>query len=441
MIEIFLIFLLLVISILIVFKGKEFIYYLIPFNFALDLFGNFFEKWGVLALYRALMLLILIFIILRNNFYRTFLMPVSKVIYFFLAFLLVLTIFSTDFVASFLEYLKTVIILLMFILAYLLTSEGFSLSKVLKSTRPVLYLLISNIFLSMLFSFGWAGYSRDVRFYSGSIFANVWYAPALAVVINLPLLMTKMTKMRKYLNVALVSGSFILVLLSGRRSTLLVFFIALFLYPIYFKGNFRFVKTYILLGVLLASSFPFYEDILFAQYEQRVENLGQRLERENRYQESKYLWDEVLSFENPTKSLFGQDPFLTAGKYAGGRFGNRVLHVDINIVLFSAGIIGLLLYAYIYVAIYLNFLKLKRKVLYYLKKTESNYLFFVFNVIFLSAIGLSFSGGFHAITFRSIVFIILGGIMGYLTKVVNQNRHIGSPPNVMKRDKKIVVVD
>jgi hypothetical protein len=159
---------------------------------------------------------------------------------------------------------------------------------------------------------------------------------------------------------------------------------------------------------------PFYSDIIESQYENRLELTEERLENENRYQETELLWTEVLSFNNSLKSLFGENPFLTAGNYGRGALGERYLHVDINIVLFSTGIIGLLVYIFIYIGILMKF-----KMLYKYFENDKSFLIvicrLIFYSLFLASVAMSFSGGFSAITYRSSTFLILGSIIGYLS--------------------------
>ena len=73
----------------------------------------------------------------------------------------------------------------------------------------------------------------------------------------------------------------------------------------------------------------------------------------------------------------------------------------------------------------LDFLKFKKRLTSSgIRKRAFNYFSYIFNALFLSALALSFSGGLHAITFRSIIFIVFGSITGYLFIAANNNKRV-----------------
>ena len=86
-------------------------------------------------------------------------------------------------------------------------------------------------------------------------------------------------------------------------------------------------------------------DIIFKQYDARRDRFEEgALTSEARYLETIAIWDAILSFENPAKSLFGLEAFHSMGGYGAGRFRGRQAHVDYNLILVTNGLVGLFLY-------------------------------------------------------------------------------------------------
>ena len=99
-------------------------------------------------------------------------------------------------------------------------------------------------------------------------------------------------------------------------------------------------------------------DIIFKQYDARRDRFEEgALTSEARYLETIAIWDAILSFENPAKSLFGLEAFHSMGGYGAGRFRGRQAHVDYNLILVTNGLVGLFLYLNIYFTIYRYYMK------------------------------------------------------------------------------------
>lgn len=400
---------------------ENFIYFIIPLNYLIDLVSGFFPTGGLLAIIRAIIILFFFaYILVKYNRFRLNRLPIILIVSFLLL-LLVQVILSADISKSLSEYVKTFIILLSFIISYKIFSSGKNINKLLRSFFPIFLLTIINILLSNFFHFGWGGYSNVEKFYSGSIFANVWYTPTLALVVGFEFWYSKQIKWEKTF-IILFSLTFLSIILSGRRSALIIIVIALIIFSFSIKKKTNLVKILITIIVSLYLLLPFYEDVLMSQYEARTKRIEEGIEKEGRYIETISLWSDVMSFQNPINSLLGRDAFDTIGKYGSETLGQRYLHIDINIILFSGGLIGLFIYILIYLKIFREFLLItKSKFLIFInlsnaKKINLHYIFYSF---FFASVALSFSGGLNAISFRTSVFITLGAIIGHYQYLIN----------------------
>ena len=159
---------------------------------------------------------------------------------------------------------------------------------------------------------------------------------------------------------------------------------------------------------------------MFDQYDARMKRLDSGFEAEGRYLETVDLWTDILSFKDKKVSLIGKDPFDTQYKYSSAVTLGRYLHADINIIVFSSGLIGLMLYITIYIFILRYYIEQKNKVQYQLNRFEKTNMKYIFLSFFSSAVLLSFSGGLNAISVRSTIFIVLGAILGHFNYLKNR---------------------
>ncbi|MEX2595202.1 MAG: hypothetical protein WD426_20725 [Anditalea sp.] len=104
------------------------------------------------------------------------------------------------------------------------------------------------------------------------------------------------------------------------------------------------ILFFLVLGLIL--SHPLYEKRLNAQLaeRERIQNIG-TYENEGRYLETLFLIDHLEKTQKPIQLFFGTKLFDTA--YFGQKyFGReRPIHSDINMIIYSTGLIGLLVFA------------------------------------------------------------------------------------------------
>ena len=109
------------------------------------------------------------------------------------------------------------------------------------------------------------------------------------------------------------------------------------------------------------------------------------------------------------------EAFNSAGTYAGGKFGDRQLHVDYNNIINTIGIVGLIIYLIMFIQIWRSFKKTLRGLI--IKDKFSKTMKSIFYSFFIKQFITSVAGQMYNITFRMIVFIFLGAALGYFNQL------------------------
>lgn len=386
----------------------SFIFYIIPFNIFWDFLSIFYkERAGPLAIVRGLILLFFVLSVF-SKFKKN---SITESILIFIVYITFLFPISTDIFSSIQVSSKIFLTLLMMPVGYSLIRSKSAMDRLNKNIFLVYIILIVGFVTYNLFDFGGYVYV-DVGFQSGGLSDN-WNVITYSLLLAPLFLNLKPTIAKKYLFYFFFITLLIILVISFKRIAITGF---IFGYLVYFYkyGNYKkSIQSIILVTIVLVSLSPFYIDAVLMKYEFRKEQLlvPDMIENSGRFLETYYIWEEILSFENPIKSIFGCEAFNTVGLYAGGAFKNRTAHVDYNLILFSNGIIGLLLYLNIYFQAYIKFKKILVK-----KNTYHNKMYSaVFCSLFFTSLFTSLSGQMYAITFRSIAFFYMGSILGLLS--------------------------
>jgi hypothetical protein len=144
------------------------------------------------------------------------------------------------------------------------------------------------------------------------------------------------------------------------------------------------------------------------------------LDKEARWQETILIWDDISNYDKLTTVVFGKELFNSPRNYAGGRFGSRMLHIDYNRILHGSGILGLGLYLLMYLLVFKTFYFFYKRSKLKIKK-DIRALFLTYYILSLF---ISFSGQMDDLTFRSVLFIIMGGCIGLLRGNTNLYRKL-----------------
>ena len=319
---------------------------------------------------------------------------------------------------------------LMLPLAFALLSEEKDMERVYTSIffTGVLFAVFIVIFL--VFKIGENQYGGTDGFTAGSFKFSRIYTGSF-VLLSLPLIwMYSRKKFIRQLIPALVLITLAILVLSTRRTALIIVITGISVFTAYFFHRFsKILLALVGLALVLTVSFPLYESILFKQLEKRqhvfIEQKGFDLEQETRFEESLAVWRERIQNTNLTTTLFGARLFDSAGNYDEGIHGERPLHLDINLMLHGSGIVGLLLFILFYAEWFKTFLSVRTKIL----TDEDRVREATFVSVFLSLILLAFSGGMAAVTHNMIASLVAGSCLAGMAAAKN-NR---TTPNLSYR--------
>lgn len=396
--------------------------YLIPiFNLIIDAFSYHVEKGSFIAIIRAIVLLGFIFYVfikklkfLKSNIF----------IFLFLGYLLMLIPFSSNIPDSFRIYLKVAVSILMFPVSYFIINSFDKLKKLNNAIIGVMIITIIYLILSNIYNIGSGAYikANNEAFLIGFGHNKLLSCSISLVLLPIILLLINKKKFKIFI-LFLAIIIFIILLVSMRRTGVLVVIIGYLIYLIFSSYKLKKIISILCFVMVLIFSFPLYKDILLSRYELRSSHFENwTLKDELRYLETYIVLDEVFSFRS-FRILFGKELFNSPYNYGGGRWGERVLHVDYNLILHGSGIIGLVLYSIIFYRIFSTFLYYKKRIP---KELCYKELCAIFISLFLLSLFISLIGGMKVITFRSIIFMYLGAILGIFNKSIHEkNRKNG----------------
>jgi uncharacterized membrane protein YfcA len=267
--------------------------------------------------------------------------------------------------------------------------------------------------LAQIFNLGQRTYSLDVELGFISGLNTYTYLILLAPLYYL----FESSRLRKLLYNILFVAMVIYVIVSFKRVAIAGIFVGYFVFFSVYRKQIKLVKYTLLLALALFALSPLYKSVLGKQFEARKDRFeNNALENESRYLETPVIWNEVLGFSNPIKSVFGLEAFNTIGMYGGGSFKERMAHVDFNGIVISNGLFGLFLYFNIYYSIF----KRKSKQKYSPKSNNYRTANAVFWALYVTSLFTSLSGGIMELAFRSIIFVYMGALIRYMELLSNE---------------------
>jgi hypothetical protein len=383
-------------------------FYLLPANVLIDTLLLFSEQLSWLPMLRAgLLLALLIYVFARfSGHFKHY-----SFVVLFLAYCLLQLLFVTDLAKSLNITLKVCIPIASFAVGFHLFNKVQELRRLSISIVWVFFILIFNFTLSQLLGLGNAVYSDDSSFRVGNL-DDSWNVFTYSVLLT-PLILYFVQRNSR-IKIITYIGAFVnaaLVLVSIKRIAILGLVTGT-LVRWYYALRIRKIVQSLLVFTLVISVAYF----LFGEFfEKRIQARSDRfeagaLEREGRFLESQYVWEEILSFENAAKSLFGLEGFYSVGNYADGRFGDRQLHVDFNLMANTIGVLGLVLYLAM-------FIQIANRMRYYSKRCNlesgfSKLIISIFWMLLLNQFITSFAGQMYHVSYRLIVFVFMGSILG-----------------------------
>ena len=334
---------------------------------------------------------------------------------FYLLFILILTLQTSDLKESLVDgFLKISI-------SFMMIPIGMQLgrtknAKITKSLYFVVFILIINYVISQIYKIGVSTYHED-SFYQGgaSVTAPIIIASILLVFFNA--YNTKRLAFSKVLNLIIISGAVFIILISMKRGAILGFFVGILIYLLVSSKKVGTTLRLILIAFALFIFSSQYSDTLQQRFDARSTEKNE-LQNENRYKETFYVVEEITN-SNLFNILFGNEAFNSKSvmkKYFGRE---RQLHVDYNILLHGTGIFGLLFYLYLFYMYYRMSLSIKKSTNIFKDRLYTNLISenhaLVLSLIALSLI-MSISGGIQFTSYRVILLFIIGFYLGEMMK-------------------------
>lgn len=390
---------------------KLLINYIIPINLVLDVLLIVTKE--VAYLKAAVMTGLLIHLIIINSGrHKTY-----SGVFVFGLYAMIIALISTDMIASLLNTLKIVLPIFTLLIGYHFFNTKEKIKPLAKSMKLVLLIVIINLAISTVFGLGSSRYTKEGQeetFYMGQL-SDHWNMFTYAI-LSVPVLLHYETKKGKLYVGILAFFNAILILLSIKRIAL-AGLIGGGIINAYLTLKPKVILKFALVGIVfMALTYPLYGGMLNERFSARADRFEEgSIEKESRYLETFYVWNDAFNFKSLDKSVFGMEAFNSAGTYAGGRFGDRQLHVDYNNILNTIGIVGLLLYFIMFIQIWRRFQSSVRGLV--IEDKFSKTMRSIFYSFFIMQFVTSVAGQMYNITFRMIVFIFIGAAMGYFNQL------------------------
>lgn len=223
-----------------------------------------------------------------------------------------------------------------------------------KYNRYLLILIPVYIIYANIFN---VGRSYAETFTTGFLTTSRMYIAPLLIFLGVHYIFTNKNRgaMIKLFDIALILFNIALLIVITRRTSLVMIVGALFVYMLLNRQLiFKMVILVFCLIAALIFSYPLYEAKLAAQLEkrERIQDL-ETYEEEGRYLETLFIIDYHDKREDPLELLFGVklwDTFSFGIKYFGR---DRPIHSDINMIFYSTGLFGLLLFTLFFIHYFL----------------------------------------------------------------------------------------
>jgi len=382
-------------------------------NILMDITMNFFPNFktpiGVFRL--AFMLGAILFFIFFYGLKKT---KLNKFIVFYSVFILVLTLFTSNLEESFIDgFLKITISLFMIPLGIRLGQIRYD--AILKPMIWVIGILLLNYILSQFFKLGVSVYEED-SFYKGGATASAPIIIALGVLVIYNAFNKRTLPYAKWIVMILVIAGMFVILLSVKRGAILALGVGLVFY--FFNTSKKVSSTlrlgFIVLGLLIVGlqNSDVFESRVAARSTERNE-----FQNENRFKETVYVIEE-LGKSNIVQVVFGKEAF-NSGVVMTKYFGRpRQLHIDYNLILLGTGVLGLMLFMFLYKLLYTTSKKLRVKSLIMDNEIKNfvieNYAL-ILACITLSLV-MSISGGLQFVSYRVMLFLIIGCSIGEMQR-------------------------
>lgn len=332
----------------------------------------------------------------------------------FLLYTMALLFFSSDFKVSAMNYLVVYNSFVCFLIGFNYLRNLDNL-KILNTGLIILAIVfIINSIISAVFNLGRDYYGSG--FTSGGFVIMKLYSPALFVAL-LPIILPLAKKEYRKFIIILASLVYIFLIISMRRTAIFIPVLCYFIFFLLSKDKIKIISAVTGFAFILLLAYPFYQKVLHNQLAARDYFEGRTLEDEYRFKETIIIYEET--FSNLKTALTGEEVFNSIGNYNNGNWGLRPIHVDYNKLIHGTGLIGLVLYIMIFLNMFLKFIKYRNALPDepYFDNIKS-----VFIMLLVIILVIGFSGGILAISYRAVLLIYMGSILGIMDKYYNHRQ-------------------
>jgi len=328
----------------------------------------------------------------------------------FILYSFILVMFSRNFYESFYNYNKVFTSLLFFPIA----ANYLSYEKILRIFEVfgnITIIYAAYLLIAISLGIGEGTYIDDV-YTRGGVNSNTL---TYFAIISPGLLMVNMFKgTKKVVFILSTLVCVIFILLSMKRTIMIMLLISLFIYLISIdrKLRFQYIRFFVIGIIILYATHNYWLNIFAARYEHREHLMRietEVLQGELRTVELEAVLKEVFQFDNLSYSFFGRSAYYTPGEYGinvGYFFGpNRMIHNDVALLFNSTGIFGFLLYFSFLLVVIKRYILFKnyKKFIY-----RGNVFFTLYTIILVASLINMYNGSFYGTANRTLVFIFLG---------------------------------
>ncbi|HAP68263.1 MAG TPA: hypothetical protein DCR04_00825 [Flavobacteriales bacterium] len=337
------------------------------------------------------------------HFLRMGLRKSDLILFVLLLYTVVSVLMSSDVAHSFRFLLRVFVPFFLMTLAYRTKTPLLIVNRLRKLLPKILVVFILYTIASNVFRFGVETYGSSV-FMTGYLFGADLHFIALAILVTFTTGSYVNGKMqnRKLWETVVCVVSFVILMLTLRRTSMFIVLTGIGFMSIVSVRHLVSRLVPIVVGFGIIAFLVVNSSLFMERFEARADKFSvESLEEEARYMEVDVILNEVLYFENLTRSFFGHELFNSVDNYADGRFKGRMIHVDYFTWLHGGGVIGLLLYL-----VYLGVIPRTFKMPFFTKDMTNSWLR-LFWFLFVIQFVISVSGQMYIISFRSFIFIYL----------------------------------
>jgi len=196
----------------------------------------------------------------------------------------------------------------------------------------------------------------------------------------------------------------ILITLNMNRTSILLLILGSLIYIVFNLRSGKNLINIIIVLLLLGLGLFLIREIIIEKMDARMRIIEKRegIQNEGRFMEFGYV---IHESRKENTEFFGKQAFNSSGNYANGLFRDRPLHVDLMILYYGFGIVGLLLFLGFLIILLIDVLKFGK---YRNRSALHNEVFFIALSFIVGRFATLFSGGLLVMSFNSLIMIYIG---------------------------------